>query len=66
MASNTLIELTPADALLFIEFQKRHAFMALLDSLGVFNVRNGSVTIHFDSLGQLSTVEKKEIYRPSV
>lgn len=62
--NKTIIELTPADALLFIEYQKRYAFMKLLESVGAFSVKNGSITIHFDSMGTIASVDKAEHYRP--
>lgn len=61
---NTTVELTKEDALLFVEFQKRHALFALLESLGAFAIRNGSVTINFDSMGAISSVNKHETFRP--
>lgn len=59
----TLIELTPEDALLFISFQKRYAFMQLLESVEAFDIKSGSITIHFDSMGRISTVDKNTHYR---
>lgn len=61
--SNTTIELTPQDALLFVAFQKRYAFIELLESIGAFDIRSGSLTIHFDNVGRLSTVDKNIHYR---
>lgn len=67
MATNTTIELTQEDALLFVAFQKRHAFMQLLDSIGVFDTRSGTVTlaINFDAMGAIGSVEAttKKHYR---
>lgn len=59
----TTIELTAADALLFVEFQKRYALMQLLDNIGAFAVKSGSVTIHFDALGAIANVEVKRHYK---
>lgn len=60
MASNhtTKIELTETQAKLFIKFQERAAFMELLESLGVFNMRSGSIqlTINFDAEGRIGSV----------
>lgn len=61
---NTTIELTQEEALRFIEFQKRHAFFALLESLDAFSIRNGSLTVNFDGTGAISTVTKNQVYRP--
>lgn len=57
------INLTPDEALLFVTFQKHHALIALLDSIGAFDIRSGSVTIHFDSVGRISTAETNRHYR---
>lgn len=58
------IELTEFDAKLFLQFQKRYAFVKLMESLGIFDVTTGSVTVHFDSKGQIGAVEvnKKYVY----
>lgn len=64
MATNmTSIELSSADALLFVEFQKRYTFMQLLDSVGAFGIANGSVTVHFDGLGAIRTVDVQRHYK---
>jgi len=34
-----------------------------LDKMKAFDIRNGSVTLHFDSLGRIKTIEKKESFR---
>jgi len=60
----TMVALTKEEAALFIEFQKRYAFMQMLDSLDVFDIRNGSITVNFDSMGGISTVIKNQVYRP--
>ncbi len=59
----TAIYLTQDEAMLFIEFQKRYAFMKLLESIGAFDLRSGSVTIHFDSLGGIGSIDKQEHFR---
>lgn len=53
----TTIELSPADALLFIAFQKRHAFMQLMEDMGVFKLKSGSVEIHFTSMGEVGSID---------
>ena len=37
--------------------------MKLLESLRVFDIKNGSVTIHFNGTGQIVNIEKKEHYK---
>jgi len=59
----TTIELTEDEAKLFLEFQKRFAFVQLLDSIKAFQMKSGSITIHFDSFGQIASVDKQEHYR---
>lgn len=66
LSNMTLIELTPEDALAFVEFQKRYAFFQLLESIGAFDIRVGSIEIHFDNMGKISTVEKHVNYRMPV
>lgn len=53
----TTINLTPADALLFIQYQKRYAFMKLLEDVGAFDIRSGSIEVHFDNLGGIAKVD---------
>jgi len=55
--------LSPEEATLFVEFQKRFTFMKLMESLGAFSVKSGSVTIHFDNLGKIASVDKQEHYK---
>lgn len=59
----TSVDLSKADALLFIDFQKRYAFMQLLESIGAFDMRSGSITIHFDNVGKIGSVDKHDHYR---
>ena len=59
----TIVYLTPSDAMLFVEFQKRYAFIELMESVKAFDLRSGSVTVHFDSQGQIVSIEKREHYR---
>lgn len=59
----TPVYLTENEALQFVKFQKHYAFMGLLESLSVFDIKNGSILIHFNSLGEITGVEKKEFFR---
>lgn len=62
----TTIELTVEEALLFVTFQKHHALVAFLESINAFDLKSGSVTIHFDAIGRISTAEKVQHYRVPV
>lgn len=53
----TTIQLSDEDARAFINFQKHYTMINLMDSLGVFNITNGSVEIHFDTIGQIAKVD---------
>lgn len=59
----TAVQLSPEDAKLFIEFQRRYLFMKLLESVGAFTIKSGSITIHFDNLGGVANVETKNFYK---
>jgi hypothetical protein len=61
--NQTAIYITDADAILFVEFQKRYAFIKLLESLNVFDIKSGSVTIHFDAFGQIGSVDKHTYFK---
>lgn len=63
MTELTTVYLTEEEARLFIEFQKRYAFMQLLESLDVFKIRSGSITVHFDNTGEIASLDKQEHYR---
>jgi len=60
MIGGTLIELTESDAGLFIEFRKYQDVFDMLMQTGVFDVKGGSVTIHFNAQGQIARVDKNE------
>ena len=57
------IFLTKGEAMLFVEFQKRYAFIELLESIRAFDMHGGSIQIHFDSMGQIVSVEKREHFK---
>lgn len=59
----TQIQLTPADALLFVEFQKRHSFIKALESIDAFAIRSGSLTVNFDAVGKIGSMEVHKHYR---
>jgi hypothetical protein len=54
------IQLTNEDAELFLEFQKYYALFGLLKSIDAFSLQNGSVTINFNYLGQIKSVNKQQ------
>lgn len=53
------IELSEQEALMFTQFRKRQAFMELMEKEGIFDIRNGSVTLHFNSFGGIDSIEKR-------
>lgn len=52
--------LTTPEALMFKEFQQFHQTFALLCEKGVFDVKNGSITMHFDHLGNIQKIERND------
>lgn len=59
----TAVFLTQEEAERFVAFHKYYALVGLLDSLKVLDIRNGSITINFDKIGQIGTIEKHEQFR---
>ena len=57
------IFLTDLEAKSFVEFQKHRAIIGLLESIDAFSIRGGSVTIHFDNNGKISSLQKLQEYR---
>lgn len=55
--NSILIELDNRDALAFREFMKYRDTFDTLQNAGVFNIRNGSALLAFDSTGTLNEVE---------
>lgn len=60
MKDKIAIYLTPEEALLFTEYQKRYAFMKFLESIDGFNLKSASITINFDNMGRIGSVDKKQ------
>ncbi len=54
------IEITTPEAMLFREFQCFHETFALLCTKGVFDIKSGSVTIHFDNNSKIQKIERKD------
>ena len=52
--STTMVYLNPQQIML----------LKLLDIAKAFDIRNGSITINFDGSGKISSLDKKEHYKP--
>lgn len=71
MANDTkiLVELSPTDALLFAEFQKRYEVVAPLvgymDAIKVFDLRNMSLQFDIDKAGVISHTSITRHFRPA-
>ena len=52
--------LTTPEAEMFKDFQQFHDTFALLVKRGVFDVKGGSVVIHFDHLGMIQKIERHD------
>lgn len=63
MINYSTVSLTDDEAKNFATFQKHHVLIELLTSIGAFDIRGGSVTIHFDSLGRIKVIDKNEQFR---
>jgi hypothetical protein len=61
-----VVELNEEDARLFTMFQEHHDFIKLLKNIGVFNIKNGSVTVHFSHVGEIVSVDKQEHFSPHI
>jgi len=58
---NIPVYMPDADAAKFLLFQEHYdAFCLLVDS-GVFNVRNGSVTIHMDNDSSIKAINRLDV-----
>lgn len=60
----TAVYLTDEECAQFIIFQKHRALIGLMESIGAFNITNGSVRIHFGNMGHIVGVDKQEHYKP--
>lgn len=59
----TLVQLSTEQAEQFIDFQKYYTLFGLLNSINAFDIKDGNVTINFNHMGEIKTVEKHEYYR---
>lgn len=56
--TNIVVELSPEDAAMFVEFRKRQdTFKTLIDQ-GVFDIRNGKAVLNFNADGVLTKISK--------
>ncbi len=58
------IFLAPIDVEAFKLFQKHYVAFKMLDSIGAFNIKAGSITLDFDKEGQIKGINKQEMFRP--
>ena len=62
--NQVMVEMSEYEAKVFIDFQKHYALIMALEGIMAFDVRNGSITINFDALGRIGSIDKWEQYRP--
>lgn len=60
MQNDVTIILSTPEAHLFRDFQQFHTTFALLAQKGVFDVKGGSVTLHFDAQGLIQKIERHD------
>jgi hypothetical protein len=60
MDNEIKIFLTPTDAELFKQWQHFYDVFNKLSNSGAFNVKNGSVEIHFDHEGTIKKIERRD------
>lgn len=60
MQDQVTIFLTTPEAIQFRNFQQFHETFALLCKAGVFDIKAGSATIHFDITGSITKVERND------
>lgn len=59
--NNIALFIPDEEAKLFIEFQKHYSnFMTLVEN-GVFEQKNGAITLHFDANGTIQTIQRADI-----
>lgn len=62
----TVVELSPIEAKAFIAFNKHRTLIGLLESVGAFDIKSGSVTVHFSRLGEILSIDKQEHFSPNM
>lgn len=60
MNNEVNIILTTPEAIMFRDFQQFHEVFASLVKSGVFDIKNGQATIHFDHEGNIQRIERKD------
>jgi len=63
MNNLTPLYLTNEEAVRFVKFQKFYFLVKALEDMNVNDLKNGSLTIHFDNLGRIRLVERNESFR---
>lgn len=63
MEKETVITISKEEAKLFVQFQKRFSFMQLLESIGAFDMKSASLTVNFDGMGKIASLQKLEHYK---
>lgn len=51
------VSLSPEEALLLVQLEKRKALMNIIEEAGGFDIKSGHITIHFDGNGVVGSVE---------
>lgn len=49
------------EAKLFLKFQEHYDTFCLLHEHGVFDVKNGSVTLHMDKFGAIKAINRSDV-----
>jgi hypothetical protein len=60
MEQEITVFLTTPEAMMFRNYQQFHDTFALMVQKGVFDIKGGSVTIHFDANGIIQKIERKD------
>lgn len=51
------VEMSEEDAALFIKFRRFQGMFEMLTESGITDIKNGSMTLHFDSSGTVKNVQ---------
>lgn len=54
------IEVTTPEAIAFRQFMQFHSNFIILLNSGVFNINNGTATLHFNQDGEIKKIERKD------
>lgn len=55
------IFLNEEDSAKFVLFMEHYDLFNLLLDKGVFNIKNGSATIHYNHLGTVTSIDRKDV-----